>query len=302
MKALVVLNPKASGGRAARMQALVKNAFSEGGVTANVVVTHDPGDATEIIANASLSAYDAVVAAGGDGTVFEVVNGLFRHPPEKRKPLGIIPAGTGNAFARELGLKPGQWDKGVRIITAGWTQPVDVARISTTDDDFYFINVAAMGFASRAGKTAVKLKWVGKAAYTLATLWQTLRLDSYPLRIEVDGELIEQDNVMLAVSNSRYTGTSFLLAPRARMDDGLLDITLIRRLSRRRLLRLLPTVYSGRHVQYPEVTVMQGKHIRLLQPQGFELITDGEFRGSLPAEIDCIPAGLDLFAPRITES
>ena len=88
-----------------------------------------------------------------------------------------------------------------------------------------------IGFAVDAGKTSKRLKWLGNAAYTLGTLWQVLKLKSYPLRIELDGQLLEQDNVFVEVSNTRYTGTSFMIAPSAEIDDGLLDVTLLRRLS-----------------------------------------------------------------------
>jgi diacylglycerol kinase family enzyme len=116
------------------------------------------------------------------------------------------------------------------------------------------------------------------------------------LRIEIDGRLTEQENVLVEISNTRYTGTSFLIAPSAQMDDGLLDATLLRNLPRLRLLRLFPSIYSGRHVDFEEVTVIQGKRIRILAPQGYPMVADGEFRGQTPVEISCLHRDLAIFS------
>ncbi len=112
--------------------------------------------------------------------------------------------------------------------------------------------------------------------------------------MELDGQRIEQDNVFVEVSNSRYTGTTFLMAPQARIDDGLLDVTMLRRLPKLRLLRLFPTIYSGRHVRFEEVETQQVRHIRIESPGGMLLAPDGEFRGHTPVDIHCLHRDLEL--------
>jgi diacylglycerol kinase (ATP) len=192
---------------------------------------------------------------------------------------------------------PGEWRKGVGIISGGKRCKVDVGQITTAAEQFYFLNILGMGFAVDAGRSARKFKRLGNVAYTLGTLWQTLQLKSYALRMEIDGRAVEQDNIFAEISNTRYTGTSFLIAPGAEMDDGLLDVTLLRKLSRLRLLRLFPTIYSGRHVDHEEISVLRGKFIRILAPQGYLLGPDGEFRGTTPAEITCLHQDLTIFSP-----
>ena len=152
-----------------------------------------------------------------------------------------------------------------------------------------------MGFAVDAGMTAKKMKMLGNAAYTLAAMWEIIKLKSYPLHIEIDGKNIKQDNVFVEISNSRYTGSSFLIAPDARIDDGLLDVTLLSSLPRRRLLRLFPTIYSGRHLQYTEVSTFQARQIRIHAPGGQLLAVDGEFHGYTPADISCLHSDLEVF-------
>ncbi len=297
MKLLLVFNPHARHGRAHRLLAGIQQAFRASGIATDTLATTHRGHATETVAAAVLADYDGVVAAGGDGTVFEVLNGLYRQVRAQRVPLGVVPVGTGNAFARELGLLPGDWRKGVAIIAAAKTRQVDIGQVNTPEERFHFINIIGMGFAVDAGLRARRLKALGDIAYTLGTLWQTLQLKSYMLRLEVDGQLLVQDNLFVEVSNTRYTGTSFLIAPGAVMDDGLLDITLLHKLPRLRLLRLFPTIYSGRHVDYEEISVVQGKSIRILAPEGCLLAPDGEFRGTTPAEITCLHQDLAIFSP-----
>jgi diacylglycerol kinase (ATP) len=296
-KLLLVVNPKAGFGRGAKVLAEIRQAFDARNIATDTLLTTHRGDASEQLAASRLGGYDGVVAAGGDGTVFEVLNGLYQHPREARLPLGVVPVGTGNAFARDLGLLPGEWRKAVAIIAAANLRRVDIGRVKTASEQFHFINIIGMGFVVRAGLTAQRLKRLGAVAYTLGTLWQTLQLKSYPLRIEIDGEVIGQDNVFVEISNTRYTGTSFLIAPGAAMDDGLLDVTLLQKLGRLRLLRLFPTVYSGRHVDYQEISVKRGKSIRILEPAGYLLAPDGEFRGTTPAEITCLHQDLTIFSP-----
>jgi len=297
VRILLVFNPRACGGRAARLLPAVEQALADRGIAAETFLTRHAGHAMAHLAGCSLQGFDGVVAAGGDGTLFEVVNGLYRRASSERIPLGVIPLGTGNAFARDLGLQPGDWQSGVNIIAAARKRAVDVGRVATPSELFYFLNIIGMGFAVDAGLTAKKLKRLGRGAYTLATLWQVLKLKSYPVQLEIDGRIIEQDNVFVEISNTKYTGTTFLIAPAASMDDGLLDVTLLRKLPRLRLLRLFPTIYSGRHVEFEEVSVFQARSIRILAPAGYPMAPDGEFRGETPAEITCLQRDLDLFCP-----
>ncbi|MEE8495604.1 MAG: diacylglycerol kinase family protein, partial [Xanthomonadales bacterium] len=262
MKLLLIFNPHAASGRASRLLPQIRDGL-ERVASIELVLTRHAGHAVELVAAADLGAFDGVIAAGGDGSLFEVLNGLYRKEAQHRVPLGLIPVGTGNAFARDLGLMPGDWQKGIDLIARNQLRRVDVGRVQTRSETFHFLNVIGMGFAVDAGMTAKKLKVLGHAAYTLGSLWETIKLKSYPLHIEIDGKNIRQDNVFVEISNSRYTGTSFLIAPDAQIDDGLLDVTLLSGLPRRRLLRLFPTIYSGRHVRYPEVSTFQARQIRI---------------------------------------
>lgn len=296
MKLLLVFNPRAAGGRAGKLLPAIQARLKEAGVQHEIIPTQYPGHAEQLVRDADLSGFDGVAVAGGDGTLFHALNGLMAHPAQARIPLGLVPVGTGNAFARDIGLGPDTWQQGIAQIAAGNIRRVDVGRIECPSEIFYFLNIAGFGFVTDAGLTAANLKFAGKSAYTLATLWRCLRLRSHALEMDVDGRMLAEDNLFVEVSNSRYTGTSFLIAPSASIDDGLLDITCVRRLSRLRLLRLFPTVFRGEHVEYDEVTTLQGRAIRISKPKGLAMMVDGEFRGETPVRIECLPGAVELFA------
>ncbi len=296
MKLLIIFNPNAANGRAVKKLTAIRNRFENLGIDATLLPTSHPGHGVELVAGTALSAYDGVVAAGGDGTVFEVLNGLYQHSKSERIPLGLLPIGTGNAFARELHLGADALTHAIEILHRGRTRQVDVGHVKTAERSFYFVNIVLMGFAVDAGLKARKMKFLGEPAYTLATLWQVLKLKSYPLIMKIDGETSESNNVFIAISNSRYTGTHFLIAPNASLDDGQLDVTILERLPRHRLLKLFPSIYSGRHIEYDEVTSRKAANIHIRSPDGYLLGPDGEFCGRSPAEISCLPRDLVIFS------
>ena len=295
MKLLVIFNPNAACGRSVKKLAGIKARFADLGMSPEFMPTTHPGHGSELVAGTDLSVYDGVVAAGGDGTVFEVLNGLYKHPKAARIPLGLLPIGTGNAFARDLGLAPSAWSEAIDLLHRGQTRLVDVGQVKSADSDYYFLNIVGMGFSVEVGISALKLKFLGNAAYTLATLWKVLRLKSYPLVMEIDGETIHSDNVFVTISNTCYTGTHFMMAPDAVIDDGLLDVTILETLPRWRLLKLFPTIYSGRHVEYKEVSTRKAALISIHSPETMLLGPDGEFRGRSPAEISCLRRDLSIF-------
>ena len=295
MKLLVIFNPNAAYGRSVKKLTDIKARFESLGISTKFMPTRKPGDGSELVANTDLSSYDGLVAAGGDGTVFEVLNGLYMHPAPARIPLGLLPIGTGNAFARDLGLAPGAWFDAIDLLHRRCTRQVDVGHVKSADKTYYFLNIVGMGFSVDAGISAQKLKFLGNTAYTLATLWRVLRLKSYPLVMDIDGETIRSDNVFVTISNTRYTGTHFMIAPAAVIDDGLLDVTILQALPRLRLLKLFPTIYAGQHVEFKEVSTRKAAVINIRSPETKLLGPDGEFCGRSPAEITCLHQDLTIF-------
>jgi YegS/Rv2252/BmrU family lipid kinase len=302
---LVVLNPAAHGGRTGALQAELAAAFAAKGLSATFEATRAPGESTGRLARLEPGAFDVVVAAGGDGTLFEVVNGLMALPADQRPALGILPLGTGNAFARDLGLAPGDWRGALEALASGQRCRVDVGEVNSDGDTFWFINMLGLGFVEDAARQAKKLKWLGRSAYTLGALVRLLAMPSYQLTVTLDGkplsgerskgEASRESLFFLEVANSRFTGTRFLMAPNAQIDDGLFDVVIVRSLSLLRAFRLFPTIYDGRHLAEPEVEVHRARTVEISakEPIG-GLIVDGEFHGAPPLVIQCLPRAIEV--------
>lgn len=260
-----------------------------------MALTARRGHAIELVRNADLGSYDGVAAGGGDGTLFEVVTGWFRNVGGTKPPLGVVPVGTGNAFCRDIGLKTGAIDRAVELIADGRHRDVDVGRFSTEGETYYFLNILGLGFVSDVGERADRLKRLGNMSYTIGVLLQLISLRSYRMTIEIDGETLERENIFCEISNTRYT-SNFLMAPTAAIDDGRLDVTLLGKASRSRLLRCFPTIFTGKHVHLREVETFKAKRVRVRTDEPKVLAPDGEIVGSTPFEVECLQRAIRVFA------
>ncbi|MBN1350385.1 diacylglycerol kinase family lipid kinase [candidate division KSB1 bacterium] len=295
-KLLVIYNPHAGHKRAKKLLPQIEEEFSHRHISLDILFTESPKHATELVKGADFSQYNGLVAAGGDGTLFEVINGYFNNTSKKRIPIGVLPVGTGNAFARDLGLENHQWQNAVDIISRNQPRAVDVGRFAFSDQEFYYLNILGLGFVSDVTKTAVSLKLFGNISYTIGVLYQTIFLKTHHLMLEIDGKSYERDNIFVEISNTRYT-SNFLMAPNARFDDGFLDITLLNKLNRRRLLKCLPTVFTGEHIHLDEVETFQAKQIRIQTDIDKILTPDGEIVGNTPVEVECLHHAVEVFCP-----
>jgi len=299
LKVFVVYNPTAANGRAGSAIDRVCALFDARGVDAELLLTERPGHAVELVRGADLAAFDGIVAGGGDGTVFEVVNGYFLNDAGVKPPLGVLPVGTGNAFSKDLGLSTGWVERAIDLIAAGDHRPVDVGRFTTGTGTFHYLNILGLGFVSDVGETASRLKVVGNLSYTIAVLVRLISLSSYRMTIEIDGEILERESIFCEISNTRYT-SNFLMAPSASIEDGLLDVTILGRASRSYLLRCFPKIFTGEHVHLEEVETFKARKIRIRTDDPKVLAPDGEIFGSTPVEVECLHRALDVFAPAPT--
>ncbi len=294
MKLLLIYNTHAGHKRAKKMLPEVESLFNEKGVKFDLSLTDYPEHARDIARNTQFDLYDGIVAAGGDGTLFEVINGYFQNQGKTKIPLGVIPVGTGNAFARDLDLDSNRLEEAVEIIHLGKTRKVDVGLFHTHGQDYYFLNIMGLGFVADVTKTAFKLKALGNIAYTIGVLYRTVFLKAFHLKIEADGKKMEQENIFVEVSNTTYT-SNFLMAPNAKIDDGLLDITLLRKITRRRLLQCFPKIFTGEHILFEEVEQFKAKKISIETETPKIITPDGELVGISPVKVECLHQAVEVF-------
>ena len=290
------LNNPASGNKnGVKYFSLIKNELDKQNIEHESVQTEYTGHGTEIIKNLAFEKYDAIAVSGGDGTLFETINGYFANKSTKRIPVGVIPIGRGNAFARDLDLYPEKWEAAIKAIISGKTKPVDIGFCKTPNEEFYFINILGLGFVTDVASTAFKLRVLGHLSYILGVLYRTISLKPFHLELEVDGKKIERKNVFVEISNTRYTGKDFLMAPKAVIDDGLLDVILLNKLSRIRLLQCLPKIFTGEHVKLNEVECFKARKIKATTIPQKLLTPDGQLTGNTPIEIECLSKKLEMF-------
>ena len=295
MKLLVIYNPQACGKRAGKLLPDVKSYFAKKNIKADILLTEYRRHGIELVKDSDLSQYDGLVASGGDGTLFEVLNGYYQNTAKEKPPIGLLPNGTGNAFAKELNLQSFEWQKAIDIIALNKTREIDVARLSTEGKTYHFINILGVGFVADVGAIVEKLKGLGELSYLLGVLYQIVFLKSTKMKIEIDGEKIKRDAIFIEVANTRYTGSAFIMAPDAIVDDGYLDVILANKVSRLKIMKLLPTIFKGEHVLDEKVEVFKVKKIRIETDVPKGLIPDGELFGSTTIEIECLHKDVQFF-------
>lgn len=289
---LIILNPTAGAGRAARMQRLLRS----GG---ELVVTERAGHAERLAADATADGRPRVIAVGGDGTLQEVVNGLAGAP---NVVLGVVPAGAGNDFARSLGL-PRDPHAALAVALHGHPRPVDVGEATGADGRVRrFVAAGGAGFDAQvaAAMAGTRSRWQrGRAGY----LWTTLRELRQHHNAEVricfqDGDNAREDGLavlLVAFANGAYYGGGMRIAPDARSDDGALDLCIVGDISRLEAMRQLPSLYRGRHVDHPAVRMRRAAAFELEGDAPVHL--DGEPFGRLPISVRAIPEAILVAAP-----
>ena len=245
-----------------------------------------------IVSLAKEFAVDGIVVSGGDGTVHEIVNLVVKNNLDV--PLGILPSGTSNDFAvyLQLGRSIEAW---VRVVVEGKTRTIDVGRVN----DRYFFNVASAGLLTSVAHNAdVGLKnTLGKMAYYLKGLGELPNFRSLPIRITADGICSEEEVLLFLITNSSTVAGFPSLAPRAKIDDGLLDLIAVRRCSLPELMTLFLHFLKGSHHNSKHLVYLQAKELRVDCEEALESDLDGERGPDLPLRISAMPKAIRVFCP-----
>lgn len=299
MNVTLLANPAARAGARTGAALDAAERLRSHGIRATIISGGSASESSDLLRTALRLGTDAVVVAGGDGTVHLAVQELAG----TGIPLGIIPTGTGNDFAATLGVRELDIAAAAETIAAGRTRLIDLARVTREDgSSTYFGSVLASGFDSKVNDRANAMRWPrGGSRYNIAILVEFLTLAGIPYEVDLelaDGtrERLIGDLVMATVGNGRTYGGGIPICPDADPADGLLDVALVRPAGRLRLLRLLPRVYKGTHPGVAEVSMRLARSVRLAAP-GVTAYADGDPIGALPLTIDVVPRSLTVFAP-----
>ncbi|MFJ8247671.1 diacylglycerol kinase [Peribacillus asahii] len=294
-RARLIYNP--TSGREAMKKGLpeVLARLEAAGYEASCHMTTGEGDATRAAEIAIERGYDVVIAAGGDGTIYEVVNGLAR--AEKRPKLGIIPTGTTNDFARALHL-PKSIEGAADIIADGHTMPIDIGKMN----DKYFINIAGGGrLTELTYEVPSKLKtMLGQLAYYIKGIEMLPSFKASEVTIEYDGKLFEGEIMLFLVANTNSVGGFEKLAPDASLNDGMFTLLILKKANLADFVRIVTLAIRGEHVHDKNVIYVKANRIKVTTKEKMMLNLDGEFGGVAPAEFVNQYRHFEVFIPRNT--
>jgi YegS/Rv2252/BmrU family lipid kinase len=292
MRILLLSNPQSGRpSRRGRRTAAIADALRAEGAE---VLVESPASADAMRDRASRACrrdHDLLLVAGGDGTLHAVVNGMVRLPREERAPLSIVPLGRGNDFACEIGIH-GEKDV-LRAIASGRRRLVDLGRTSSG----VFLGIAGTGFDAKASRRAQATPVLsGALLYSYAVVRTVIDFRPIAARVSYEGGAYRGPLTFAAAGNTSRYGGGMRIAPQASLEDGLLDLCLVRAISKATLLRMFPTVFSGRHLSHPSVTYVRTSFVEIATEEPAELFADGEYLQSTPVRIDVLPRELEVYA------
>ncbi|RDW20231.1 diacylglycerol kinase [Oceanobacillus arenosus] len=291
-KARIIYNP--TSGREAIKKELpaILERLEIAGYEASAHATVGEGDAVNAAKLAVEREYELVIAAGGDGTINEVIHGMAEQ--DHRPKLGIIPVGTTNDFARALHI-PRDIMKAVDIILAGNSMLLDVGKVN----DQHFINIAGGGrLTELTYDVPIKLKtMLGQLAYYVKGIEMLPSLKPARTKIEYDGNVIDEDIMLFLVSNSNSVGGFEKLAPGAKLNDGYFDLLILRETNLAEFIRIVTLALRGAHLDDKNVIYAQAKHIKVTPHEKMQLNIDGEYGGLLPGEFINLQQHIEFIVP-----
>lgn len=297
--ARLIVNPIAGAGRTAKKWPQIMAWLQSIGLHFEYDMTEAPGHARELAKSAAKKGYELVVSVGGDGTINEVVNGLYDAGNIAEVMLGIIGTGTGGDYLRTIGI-PRAYQEACQCLKNPRKLTVDVGVVEYFSNGQIvkrlFVNFAGLGFDAEIVKaTTQKYKTLNRTLSYLTGLFTALLFyKNKKVSLTVDGEATERKVCTILVSNGKYGGGGMLAAPDADLADGLLDVLIIGDLSKPDLLWSLPRVYKGTHLTHPKVTMKRAREIEIQSRETISLQADGELLGELPARFYVLPAALNV--------
>jgi len=293
MKLFLIVNPAAGKNKGAKAIEKAIPLLKQKGIQSEVTTSNFAGHAIELAQQFDPSKFDGIIAIGGDGTLFEVINGLLKKYQSFDLPVGQIPVGTGNSFIKDLAIQT--IEDAIEKIAGGTSRKVDVGFFKYPEGEHYFINLLGTGFVANVAHRAGKYKAFGPLSYVIGVFEEVARLKSVPMEITIDGKVYQREYIFTEICNSTKTGGNMIMAPDAKIDDGLLDIILLNRISRLNLLKVFPQIFKGTHVNDSHVETFKGKHIKIITETLQRLTPDGEVFGSTPIEVFILPNKITMF-------
>jgi YegS/Rv2252/BmrU family lipid kinase len=291
-----IVNPAAGGGRCGKLAPAALQRVRETDIDLEIAQTTRPGEATELARDAYARGVRCFLAVGGDGTSFEIVNGIFPEAETQgRAALGFLPLGTGNSFLRDFTTRGVEHT--IEALRQRRRRSCDVIRLRHATGNIFFINMLNLGFAADAGEVANRrFKRWGQVGYVFGVFARLAHLEyaAFPHRLEGAGEWDRRACLFLAFGNSKFTGGNMLIAPDADPSDGRIEFVRWSPLGRSRLLWNFPRLFTGTHIHHPLASRASVRRIELDLDRPVNVIVDGEVMRLQCRAVEVLPSALDV--------
>ena len=285
---LLVLNSKAGKGKATNLCRSLEVLLKSNNLTYEIISKSNPEDtSTELRLKIAAGGFERVVAIGGDG----LVNLCLQEVAERDIALAVIPAGTGNDFARAVGSHKKSVAEIFNAVLSHEPSTIDLGLITGDFGKRWYVQVLSTGFDALVNNLANRISWPrGQIKYTLATIFTLARFKPIEYEITIDDKQFKQDFMLLSVANGETYGGGMRICPNASNSDGIFDILLVHPVSKIVLLAIFPKVFAGKHIPHPRIEIIKGRKVQL--SANASAFADGEFVSTLPIKIENIPNAL----------
>ncbi len=288
---LIITNPYSGKKQGKKIYNNILNIFKH--INHHIIQTTHQNHPYEITNSIDIDEFLGICVIGGDGTMHEVINGMMNRADNEQLPIGLIPAGTGNSFMHDMNcLNP--LDAAEKI-SAFKTRKIDLMEIITHDKKIYSYNVTGWGMPPDINILAEKMRWLGPQRYNIASLIEIIRFKERHSDLIIDDRDISDDYSFILCCNTIHTGKGMKIAPKAQIDDGLIDVITVKKTTRLKLFKLFPKIFSGKHIDDPVVNYHQANQLTIKPKINTELIVDGEIIGTTPCSINILPKEIDIF-------
>ena len=294
MRLYFLINPNSGKKKSLKIFKSIQPLLNKKSIDYDFFETQYKGHAIDLIQKNNLKQYDGIIIIGGDGTFHEAVNGLMLRKDNINIPIGIIPGGSGNSFLYDLNDKnPLSVFKDILLFKK---RSIDVIKIQTKDEIIYSINLVGWGLVTDIGKSAEKFRWLGTSRYTLVSLTEIIKNKERHATLLINNQKKEEKFTFIIACNTKYVGKGMFMAPDAEIDDGLLDLIVVKgNLSRTILFKTLPKLFKGTHITDPNVEYYQVSRFSLKTKSEDLLNIDGELKGTSPINVEVLHNAIEVF-------
>jgi diacylglycerol kinase (ATP) len=295
-RTFTIVNPAAGGGRCGKLAPAAIARLRERSLALDVVSTHAAGHALSLAREAYAQGYRRFLAVGGDGTAHEIINGVFPQALKQgRITLGFLPLGTGNSFLRDFTAEGSA--AAAQALVTGRARPTDLVRLTHADGEIYSLNLVSLGFAADvAAVVKRRFKPLGEIGYLLGVFACLVRLRrrAFPLRLDDEADWDRRRYLFLSFNNSKFTGGKMMIAPHADPSDGLIEVVRWGPIGRLGLVRNLPRLYDGTHIEHPLASRRAVRRVEFDLDAPVDVMIDGEALMFNCRSLEILPAALDV--------